>query len=243
MQPESVRSGPLSKPLTDSTLREHFAELRRALVAGVDTQTERITAEVRALLLESLPADSAARRAAGGERLPQPRRAAAHRGGLARRGRGAGASRWLSTALWWRTERLLRSLERRSGAAAAQQRAAMLPAPVAARRSAVAAPGSARRRGRTPSRSWCSVPYGADALGGARLEVIRKLLYRLAAAEAPGVVDIRTFAGRFCLMGNGSRRLLRWRRRRCCFRAAMSSVTPPTRRSRPRSARRWRWPT
>src|SRR5215469_11621181 len=34
-----------SKPLTDSALREHFAELRRALVAGVDTQTERITAE------------------------------------------------------------------------------------------------------------------------------------------------------------------------------------------------------
>src|ERR1700704_6654881 len=44
-----------SKPLTDSALREHFAELRRALVAGIDTQTERITAEVRALLLESLP--------------------------------------------------------------------------------------------------------------------------------------------------------------------------------------------
>ena len=36
-------------------LREHFADLRRALVAGVDTQTDRITAEVRALLLESLP--------------------------------------------------------------------------------------------------------------------------------------------------------------------------------------------
>src|SRR4030088_2168338 len=44
-----------SKPLTDSELREHFAELRRALVAGIDTQTDRITGEVRALLLESLP--------------------------------------------------------------------------------------------------------------------------------------------------------------------------------------------
>src|SRR4029077_6924198 len=52
--PEAA-SGPFSKPLTDSALREHFAELRRALVAGVDTQTERITAEVRALLLEALP--------------------------------------------------------------------------------------------------------------------------------------------------------------------------------------------
>src|ERR1700732_5635536 len=44
-----------SKPLTDSALREHFAELRRALIAGLDTQTDRITGEVRALLLEALP--------------------------------------------------------------------------------------------------------------------------------------------------------------------------------------------
>src|SRR6202048_1422189 len=44
-----------SRPLTDSALREHFAELRRALVAGLDTQTDRITGEVRALLLDSLP--------------------------------------------------------------------------------------------------------------------------------------------------------------------------------------------
>src|ERR1700736_4361777 len=48
-------SGVLPKVLTETTLREQFAELRRALVAGVDTQTERITAEVRALLLEALP--------------------------------------------------------------------------------------------------------------------------------------------------------------------------------------------
>ena len=44
--------------LTAAALREQFAELRRALVAGVDTQTDRITAEVRALLLESLPPPS-----------------------------------------------------------------------------------------------------------------------------------------------------------------------------------------
>src|SRR5262249_33763125 len=48
-------SGVLPKVLTETTLREQFAELRRALVAGVDTQTERITAEVRALLLEAFP--------------------------------------------------------------------------------------------------------------------------------------------------------------------------------------------
>jgi hypothetical protein len=49
-----------------------------------------------------------------------------------------------------------------------------------------------------------TVPYGAEALGGARLEVIRNLLARLTAQKQTGVVDIRTFAGRFCLMGNGT---------------------------------------
>jgi hypothetical protein len=41
-------------------------------------------------------------------------------------------------------------------------------------------------------------------LGGARLEVISKLLYRLAADRAPAQVDIRTFAGRYCLLGSAT---------------------------------------
>jgi hypothetical protein len=46
------------------------------------------------------------------------------------------------------------------------------------------------------------VPYGADALGGARLEVIRRLLDRLTQQKVTGVVDVRAFAGRFCMVGN-----------------------------------------
>src|SRR5437762_7486195 len=84
-----------SKPLTDSTLREHFAELRRALVAGIDTQTDRITAEVRALLREALSRPP--------ERGAPPRAAtwvACAALGLA----------LLSAALWWRTVKLLDGL-------------------------------------------------------------------------------------------------------------------------------------
>src|SRR6185312_13150937 len=44
--------------LTTAVLREQIAELRRALVASIDTQTDRVTAEVRALLLEALPPPS-----------------------------------------------------------------------------------------------------------------------------------------------------------------------------------------
>jgi hypothetical protein len=45
-------------------------------------------------------------------------------------------------------------------------------------------------------------PYGAEALGGTRLEAVRQMVYRLAKEGTTGVVDIRTFAGRFCLVGN-----------------------------------------
>ena len=71
------RSSAASRPLTDSTLREHFAELRRALIAVVDTQTDRITAEVRALVREALPLP--------GEPAPAVRRR--------RRGRGSSPAR------------------------------------------------------------------------------------------------------------------------------------------------------
>src|SRR6476661_8269949 len=173
--------GIMSKPLTDSALREHFAELRRALVAGVDTQTDRITAEVRALLLESLPQPPPG----------APAEAAALALALA------------STALWWRNVRVLESLSAEVAQLRAQKSAALpalgmnvVPVPAPAPSAAAAAP-EARP-------IVVTVPYGAEALGGARLEVIGKLLARLTAQKQAGVVDIRTFAGRFCLMGNGT---------------------------------------
>jgi hypothetical protein len=202
--PAELSAAVPSKPLTDSALREHFAELRRALVAGVDTQTDRITGEVRALLLESLPPPPETG-------APPPRAATPPWGWVAC---AALALALVSTALWWRTVRLLDGLtvqltrlERQdaqalaavapAGAAAvAPAGAAQSPAP----HSATPAPGPV-----IPSDSKplvIPVPYGADALGGARLEVIGKLLYRLARQKVAGVVDIRTYAGRFCLVGN-----------------------------------------
>src|SRR4051812_27918433 len=44
---------PGSKPLTDTALRELFAELRRALMASIDTQSERITSDVRMLIQDA----------------------------------------------------------------------------------------------------------------------------------------------------------------------------------------------
>jgi hypothetical protein len=48
------------------------------------------------------------------------------------------------------------------------------------------------------------VPYGEDALSGARLEMIRQIMKRLAARDVRGTVEVRTFAGRYCLVGNAT---------------------------------------
>ena len=47
-----------------------------------------------------------------------------------------------------------------------------------------------------------SVPYGADALAGSRLDLVRQLLDRLVKENHTGAVDIKSFPGRFCLVGN-----------------------------------------
>jgi len=199
-----------SRPLTDSALREHFAELRRALVAGIDTQSDRITGEVRALLLESLPPLPEAG-------APPPRAATAPWAWWV--ACAALAVALVSTALWWRTVRTLDGLtiqltqlrehqDAQALAAVAQAgAAAVTPAATPAAAAQSSTPQSAAPAAGTviPSDSKplvVPVPYGADALGGARLELINKLLYRLARQKVTGVVDIRTFAGRFCLVGN-----------------------------------------
>lgn len=215
-------SGVVPKVLTETSLREQFAELRRALVAGVDTQTDRITAEVRALLLEALPPPPL-----DGTPTP-PSRPLPQWGWLV--ASVALAIALGSTALWWQQVKQMRMLT----ADVAQLRhdvvehaasagiAAPGPAPLtmgsaggadAGAHSAVPAasadlPGTAAaqpapRALPTDTRPMIvPVPYAADALGGPRLELIRQLLDRLVRESRSGVVDIKSFAGRFCLMGN-----------------------------------------
>ena len=187
-----------SRALTETTLREHFAELRRALVAGIDTQTDRITSEVRALLLESLPPV---------EPLAPPTRAIPSWAWLL-------AATLLviglaGAAAWWRSAQLLETVRTEL----IQQRARDAPPLLAAAADndvarnagaspAATAPGPAKAAGTETRPIVVPVPYGADALGGARLEVIRRLLDRLTQQKVTGVVDVRAYAGRFCLVGN-----------------------------------------
>jgi CheY-like chemotaxis protein len=196
--------------LTAAALREHFAELRRALVAGVDTQTDRITAEVRALLLESLPPPAPG---------TVPARPPVPWGWIV--ASAALVIALASTMLWWRnvnqlTEVKAQLTELRAAVGQQQSFAAVAPpsgvAPGAASTKAavegtpgVGAAGAGIARQGAPGEARPTVmpvPYGADALGGTRLDSVRQLIYRLVKDNASGVVDIKTFAGRFCLVGN-----------------------------------------
>jgi CheY-like chemotaxis protein len=207
--------------LTATALREQFAELRRALVAGIDTQTDRITAEVRALLLEALPPPSPE----GASPPPQPVPRGWVVAGVAL------AIALVSTLLWWRDVNLLKTVT----VELAQLRSAVAERPAAARSALVPAVSEPEGQAATPriastpggsesagaqtlpvvgalgvrksvpaetKPTIVPVPYGADALGGTRLEAVRQLVYRLAKENAAGVVEIKTFAGRFCLVGN-----------------------------------------
>ena len=249
----------LPKALTDSALREHFAELRRALVAGIDTQTDRITAEVRAILLEALPPQSSEAVVTPRGRNPWPWAAAC----------AALVVALCSTALWWHDSNLLSAMAKdldqvrtevaqhsASSAAASAAVAEALPSAVQSADGSVAttvasmspgAPGGPAQTGLGPNslspggvgqgavqgaaasgaggpltaaagspaprRSGVqadgrplvlNVPYGSDALGGGRLEAVRQVLDRLARQQTTGTVEVKTFPGRFCLMGNST---------------------------------------
>jgi CheY-like chemotaxis protein len=197
----------LPTALTTTSLREQFADLRRALVAGVDTQTDRITAEVRALLLESLPPPPPG--------ILPPRPPVPWGWVVASVALGIAL---VSTMLWWRNVNQLNGLsaelaqlradvaEQQNATAALLRpagRPAGLGAPLAETLPGVGAAGATHAPAPEPAKpTVMTVPYGADALGGTRLEAVRQLVYRLVKENASGVVDVKTYAGRFCLVGN-----------------------------------------
>jgi CheY-like chemotaxis protein len=87
------------------------------------------------------------------------------------------------------------------GASDAAAEAALRPV------SGAAAASQTQDEGRTAGSSIAAnarVPYGEAPLSGARLETLQRLLARLATAGARGAVEVRSFPGRFCLVGNAN---------------------------------------
>jgi CheY-like chemotaxis protein len=182
--PQHARSGASDTPRLPQPEADSLPALRRWLQSSLEAQTDRITAEMSALLLP-------ARRDS---------RATAWLAGVAVL---ACAAALIATAFWWVDRTRLQSaraeltlLRQAVAASSAAASATATPSPAAAVPAQTVAPQPA------PKPLVLQVPYGADALGGSRLGVITHMLDRLVADHVSGVVQIRTFAGRFCLKGD-----------------------------------------
>jgi CheY-like chemotaxis protein len=201
---------PVPRPLTDAVLREQFAELRRTLVASLDTQSERITADLRETLRGAVPPPL----------LPEAPARGAPWGWIVAVGVLFAALAAVG-ALWWQQRQELSSLRARVAqleqtdiATPAAADVDSLPgAPTAGldiespqfptstpTEDAPLTAGEAAVPVVVPAQAEVlQVPYGEVPLSGERLEHIETTLRRLGTAQHRGAVEVFIFAGRFCL--------------------------------------------
>jgi CheY-like chemotaxis protein len=201
------RAVPAIQSITETALREQFAELRRGLVASIETQSDRIIADFHAALRDTpLFATTADR--------PPPR----DHGWPWAIATIALVIALASTAMWWREASSHRSLVTRIADVRRDSINSWLAAESPEAKASAAGEVSSIERGsaarKVPGKSNANetvakptviqVPYGENPLGGARLETYRELFHRLIARKFRGMVDIRSFPGRFCLIGNST---------------------------------------
>lgn len=208
---------PVARPLTEAALRGEIAELRRMLVATLDSQAERLKSELSGMIEEA---------ARAGRHDPLPRRARwlAIAAGIALivaaaslmlAAQQAGRSRALAGDLAALRAQLAGAPSASRGSAAnVPQVPAASAAPAQAAgtvaRSTAAAQMARRVRTAGPASAGAGapvievVPYGEDPFGGPRLDSLRQLFDRVLAQGYHGTVEVRVFPGRFCLAGNSA---------------------------------------
>jgi CheY-like chemotaxis protein len=184
--------------LAGGVLREQLLDLRRTVLSGFDSQGDRLLADMRTVLHELQPHAAPP---------PLPTRYALWLPWVLTAAL-AGACLVLAIFL---------SQQDARESALETQLAQLKVAPVAdAAPAAPAAPADAAADGTAdasvpavaaaanPKPIIQSVPYGAEPFSGTRLDAIRQLFDRLTAQGFQGNVDIRSYPGRFCLVGNAS---------------------------------------
>ncbi|MBV6418746.1 MAG: Chemotaxis response regulator protein-glutamate methylesterase [Steroidobacteraceae bacterium] len=186
------------RTMIEAIVREQAAASRRSIAAHFDEQAARLIQEMRRAVEEAMPpaAPSQAKRA------PRP-------WGWALAALMLVAAGVLG-ALWWRavgTGRLLATdlAASRAHGTSLEKRVATLEAAEAARAEEIASgvlgAGTLAGEGLL---ARALVPYGAVPLSNDRLVVVRDALAKLAAEGFRGEVDVTTFPGRFCLIGNAT---------------------------------------
>ena len=186
-------------------LREQLTDLRRTVLSGFDSQGDRLLADMRSVLQDLPPQPSAPATAAPG-RSWQAWIPAAALGGFV-----------ILVGLLWHQSSELSLVEDQLAALKASLPASVVTAPDTRGGAEPSAPPSADAA--APATGGADpppaprislrpiiqpVPYGVEAFSGARLDSLRQLFDRLTAQGFQGTVDIRSYGGRFCLVGNPS---------------------------------------
>jgi CheY-like chemotaxis protein len=175
-------------------VREEIAALRRQMFDHLEVLGQRYSAELRAAIRETLPAEPA---------LPaEPPRASPLPGILAL---VAGLAAVVLGTAWWQGSQREAALsnELADARATVTELSARLAPPVAAEE-AVADGVSAGVTTGAMAPVVVKVPFGEAPLAGSRIEKLREFAARLIAQGARGTVEVRRFAGRFCLAGNAA---------------------------------------
>ncbi len=182
------------RALVESLLQEQSVELRRFVVENLESNADRIVGDLRLLLRDETPA--ASREPSGASRL------ALVLGGLAAvLAIGVGV-------LWYRALDQQRQLQQQLTGVQTelQQASAHMQTLAAAPLVAPAAAGAVLPEAATIAADTViePVPFGEAPLSGARVERVQALLERLAAQNFQGVVQLRSFPGRFCVAAGGT---------------------------------------
>ncbi len=180
---------PVILPGVDAeTLREELTGLRRQVAGYIETQRERLVAELPHRLREALPPPP----------VPEPPKPDPLPWALAI---AAGLAALLLGGLLWMERQHSGDLAAQLAAAASSAQAVAAQAARAqATPLAVASAGAAADG--VQQLTVLPVPFGEAPLAGARVDRLRELVTQLAATGHSGTLEIRRFAGRFCLMGD-----------------------------------------
>jgi hypothetical protein len=190
----------------ETTVRDQAADLRRFMVASLDSFATRIVGDLR----ESLPAAA--------KPLPEPIAAPPPRRSILPWGLGLGAVACIGAVLllqWIQTRDELAKSRAELAAASAtnaelERARAELSETVKDLTTALAAGPAATGPGATGSAAGAAlartewVPYGEAPLERGRVDALRDVLAKLEAQGFRGLVKITTGAGVFCLSGNAS---------------------------------------
>jgi CheY-like chemotaxis protein len=181
-------------PAVDELVRDEVATLRRQFTEELAAHRQNVVSDVRSMLLEVMPVapEAPATEPEQPRHSPVPWLLA-----LA----ASVAAAVLGTLLWQNQQQMMAM---RDELADNRSTLAMLTARLApATQPDAADPAAAAESAAAPA-VVVKVPFGEAPLAGTRIEQLREFVAKVAALGQKGTVEVRRYAGRFCLSGSGT---------------------------------------